>query len=141
MEQAETLQELWNGFNTHRVAFLDLQKMEVAEPCGLSAVGHCACLAGDLHLVPGQFGAPSQASICSLISCCSHGSPSSPCVSCKALLVCCMRSLKRACAEVIIKVIPGRCMQHAALPAWASQHCVEQCRHRASALCLMLRIF
>ena len=62
MERAETLQELWNGFNAHRVAFLDLQKMEVAESCGLSAVGRSACLAGDLHLVPGQFGTPSQAS-------------------------------------------------------------------------------
>ena len=57
MERAETLQELWNGFNAHRVAFLDLQKMEVAVSCGLTAVGRSACLAGDLHLVPGQFGA------------------------------------------------------------------------------------
>ncbi len=62
MERAETLQELWNGFNAHRVAFLDLQKMEVAVSCGLTAVGRSACLAGDLHLVPGQFGASSQAS-------------------------------------------------------------------------------
>ena len=62
MERAETLQELWNGFNLARVAFLDLQKMAVADACGLSAVGPRACLAGDLHLVPGQFGASSQVS-------------------------------------------------------------------------------
>ena len=62
MEQPETLQELWNGFNAHRVAYLDLQKMEIAAECGLSAVGPRACLAGDLHLVPGQFGTSSQAS-------------------------------------------------------------------------------
>ena len=115
MERAATLQELWNGFNAHRVAFLDLGKMEVAEPCGLSAVGRCACLAGDLHLVPGQFGAPSQASTRSRTPCCSHAPPSCPPVSFKAPPACCMRSLEPACAEVIFKVIPGRCMQHATL--------------------------
>jgi len=62
MEQPETLQELWNGFNAHRVAYLNLEKMETAAEVGLSAVGPHACLAGDLHLVPGQFGTSSQAS-------------------------------------------------------------------------------
>ena len=63
MERAETLQELWNGFNTTRVAYLDLKKMDVAAECGLTAVGPHACLAGDLHLVPGQYGTSSQASL------------------------------------------------------------------------------
>lgn len=63
MERAETLQELWNGFNTSRVAYLDLRKMDVAAECGLTAAGPRACLAGDLHLVPGQFGTSSQASL------------------------------------------------------------------------------
>ncbi len=61
MEPAETLQELWNGFNTSRVAYLDLRKMSVGAECGVTATGPCACLAGDLHLVPGQFGTSSQA--------------------------------------------------------------------------------
>lgn len=56
----ESLQDLWNGFNTTRVAFLDLSKMEVLPESGLQAVGPRGCLAGDLHLVPGQFGASSQ---------------------------------------------------------------------------------
>lgn len=60
MERPETLQELWNGFNAQRIAYLDLASMELADSCGLSAVGPRACLAGDLHLVPGQFGASSQ---------------------------------------------------------------------------------
>ena len=69
MEHAETLQELWNRFNLARVAFLDLQRMAVADACGLSAVGPRACLAGDLHLVPGQFGASSQASPAHVLQC------------------------------------------------------------------------
>ena len=69
MERAETLQELWNGFNLARVAFLDLQKMAVADACGLSEVGPRACLAGDLHLVPGQFGTSSQVSPAFVLQC------------------------------------------------------------------------
>ena len=76
MERAETLQELWSGFNTHRVAFLDLQKMEVAEACGLAAVGRRACLAGDLHLVPGQFGAASQVNTLMCLHACYTLAPS-----------------------------------------------------------------
>ena len=69
MDRAETLQELWNGFNLARVAFLDLQKMAVADACGLSAMGPSACLAGDLHLVPGQFGTSSQVSLALVLQC------------------------------------------------------------------------
>ena len=54
VEQLGTLQELWNGFIAHRVAYLDVQKIAVADTCGLSAVGLCAHLTRNLNMMPGD---------------------------------------------------------------------------------------
>jgi hypothetical protein len=56
----ETLQELWAGFNAAKVAYLDLAKVEMQQESGLVNAGPWGCVAGDLHLVPGQLGASSQ---------------------------------------------------------------------------------
>ncbi len=56
----ESLQGLWNRFNNSGLAFLDLAKMEAAPETGVLDAGPRGCLLGDLHLVPGQFGASSQ---------------------------------------------------------------------------------
>jgi hypothetical protein len=56
----QSLQDLWSGFNATRVIFLDLNKMELQPETGLMNVGPRGCLAGDMHMVPGQMGASSQ---------------------------------------------------------------------------------
>lgn len=56
----QSLQDLWNGFNATGVVFLDLAKMELQPESSITSVGPRGCLAGDLHLVPGQMGASSQ---------------------------------------------------------------------------------
>ena len=58
--EVESLQDLWNGFNNRRMAFLDLSKLVLQHEANISSAGPRACLVGELHLVPGQFGASSQ---------------------------------------------------------------------------------
>lgn len=60
---AASLAELWAAFQAGGAAFLDLQKMRIMPAASLTDIGPCACLAGDLRLVPGQLGTPSQ--VCS----------------------------------------------------------------------------
>ena len=44
-----------------QVVYLDLRKVSIQQDaCGLTHVGPCACLAGEIMSVPGQQGAPSQ---------------------------------------------------------------------------------
>jgi hypothetical protein len=57
-----SLQDLCAAYQRTGVAFLDLQKMHVQPEAGISDAGPAACMAGSLHHVQGQLGAPSQAS-------------------------------------------------------------------------------
>ena len=55
------MQELLDGYRETGVAYLDLSYFPTD---ALTEPGPAACVAGDLNLVPGQFGMPS------LVTCC-----------------------------------------------------------------------
>ena len=52
MEQLGTLQELWNGFDAHKVAYD--QTIAAAGTCGLSAAGTRTRLTRNLAMMPGD---------------------------------------------------------------------------------------
>lgn len=61
LKEGASLEDLWRAYQATGTAFLDLQKMTAEPEAGLKDVGPCACLAGDLELLPWQFGSSSQA--------------------------------------------------------------------------------
>ena len=59
------LEPLLAGYKKQGTAYLDLRVMPLQPGTNLINLGPAACLAGDISLVAGQMGAPSQVNISS----------------------------------------------------------------------------